>query len=289
MVDNKFVLLLGNGINRTIDNDKYSSDNLISRLANSLIDFDATKILKNVSFPLCFESICGLNLDKLTPQKLMLQIREHLNELNSKENELYKLIDIKKCLSIITTNYDLSIEHSLGLGKKTSAIKRNGGYKTVSESFTIFHIHGVIDNETHTQNICLGILGYNKFCRSLQSGIPSSFNNILKKINKYKKIFPVWVQSIFDNDVYIVGLNLGESEQDLWYLLTLRAFLISAGINIKNKIIYYDINPESKAGNLKAFYKGLFIDYKERIIKDKSEYKNEYVFILKDLFRSSSY
>lgn len=299
MVDNKFVLLLGNGINRTLEDDRYSSEKLLVYLVKTNSKFKCKQILEMTSFPLCFESICGATYPEKNSEDLMLTIMNYLKELSSTKNDLYKLIDINECYSIITTNYDLSIEHSLGLNKKTSSIRRNAGFKTENQGLIIYHIHGVINSKKHAKNICLGTVGYNKYCRSLQSGIPSQYNNICNDFVKYKAVLPEWAKTFFERDIHIVGLNLGESERDLWYILTLRSYLFLHGEKISNNIYFYDIidseadlKKEDKTKQVKikeiincnkAFYSGLNIKYIGKPLELRN-YKEEYEEIFKNLF-----
>lgn len=197
---------------------------------------------------------------------------------------------MSKCNNIITTNYDKAIEHNLFKGTiKEYKIKTNGGRKVIFGDTTIFHIHGTTRDEQY-KKICLGTIGYNKYLRSLQSGMPSTFKAIVDNYDKYISKLPDWAKLMFKEDVHIIGLNLSVSEKDLWYLLTLRAYLISAGLPIKNKIEYHDIVlKKEEISVLKQFYKGLSIEYKGRVLDKKQKYKSEYISILNEVFNQRSH
>lgn len=284
MVKREIVLLIGNGFNRTINDDYYSSENLLIHLAKNKKDFNCKEIIKKASFPLCFESIaCSEPSEKIND--LFDKIRNYLKRLDKTDNDIIRYIDLSKCKNIITTNYDYAIEFNLFKDKiKENKIRNNGGRKTVFGDTTIFHIHGTTGHEK-SQNICLGTIGYNKYLRSLQSGMPSTFKAIVDNYDKYISKLPGWAKLMLTDDVHIIGLNLSVSEKDLWYLLTLRAYLISAGLPIKNKIEYHDIVLQKEEITvLKQFYKGLSIEYKGRVLDMKQKYKSEYIFILNEIF-----
>lgn len=289
MVKRKVVLLIGNGFNRTINDDYYSSENLLIHLAENKKDFNCREIIKKASFPLCFESIACSEPSEKT-DVLFKKIRNYLKCLDRTDNDIIRYIELSKCKNIITTNYDYAIEYNLFKDKiEESKIRNNGGRKTVYGDTTIFHIHGTISYEQY-KKICLGTIGYNKYLRSLQSGMPSTFNKILKDYKKYLNKLPDWAQLMFTEDVHIIGLNLSMSEKDLWYLLTLRAYLISAGLSINNKIEYHDIVlKKEEISVLKQFYKGLSIEYKGRVLDKNHNYKSEYISILNKVFNPQSH
>lgn len=281
-----YSFLIGNGINRCIDN-KYSADNLIKNLDSENKEISECK--KPFPFPLLFESLTKQNKESV--KKHFKKINKFLKELNKIKNDIY--INNKELLLkanyIFTTNYDFSIEESLGLDVKKHLIKegnRNSGYKYQLEqgSAIIYHIHGDLK---HYKNICLGYLGYQKYQRSYFSHVKKDI--IKDKYNKERYI-PEKLKSFFEDDIYIIGLSLSECETILWDLLMIRKGLIESGKISENKIIYYDIlNQEvdiDKEKKLKVFYKSFYIDYECLHVlndNDENEYKEKYFSIFSEI------
>lgn len=281
-----YSFLIGNGINRCIDN-KYSADNLIKNLDSENKKIDECK----KPFPLLFESLTKQNNEDV--KKQFEKINNFLKELNKIKNDIYtknkKLL--LKANYIFTTNYDFSIEESLGLDVKKHLIigYRNSGFKYQLEqdSAIIYHIHGDLK---HYKNICLGYLGYQKYQRSFFSHVKKDI--IKDKYNKERYI-PEKLKSFFEDDIYIIGLSLSECETILWDLLMIRKGLIESKKISENKIIYYDIierkgrkqkNKEHKhEKNLKEFYKSFYIDYECSYVSKNIGYGKKYLSILKKI------
>lgn len=278
-----YSFLIGNGINRCIDN-KYSADNLIKNLDSENKKIDGC----NKPFPLLFESLTKQNIEDV--EKQFKKINDFLKKLNKIKNDIY--INNKELLLkanyIFTTNYDFSIEKSLGINKKfdSNIGQRNSGYKYQLEqgSAIIYHIHGDLN---HYGNICLGYLGYQKYQRSFFSHVKKDI--IKDKYNKERYI-PEKLKSFFEDDIYIIGLSLNECETILWDLLMIRKGLIESGKISENKIIYYDIlNQEidiDKEKKLKVFYKFFYIDCEcLRVLNDndENEYKEKYFSIFSEI------
>lgn len=278
-----YSFLIGNGINRCIDN-KYSADNLIKNLDSENKEISECK----KPFPLLFESLTKQNKESV--EKHFKKINNLLKGLNKTKNDIY--INNKELLLkanyIFTTNYDFSIEKSLGINKQSDSINggRNSGFKYQLEqdSVIIYHIHGDLN---HYGNICLGYLGYQKYQRSFFSHVKKDI--IKDKYNKERYI-PEKLKSFFEDDIYIIGLSLNECETILWDLLMIRKGLIESGKIRENKIIYYDIlNQEidiDKEKKLKEFYKSFYIDCEcLRVLndKDENEYKEKYFSIFSEI------
>lgn len=290
-----YSFLIGNGINRCIDN-KYSADNLIKNLDSENKEISECK--KPFPFPLLFESLTKQNKESVETH--FIKIKDLLKDLNKTKNDIY--INNKELLLkanyIFTTNYDFSIEESLGINKELDSIKgnRNSGFKYQLEqdSAIIYHIHGDLN---HYRNICLGYLGYQKYQRSFFSHVKKDI--IKDKYNKERYI-PEKLKSFFEDDIYIIGLSLNECETILWDLLMIRKGLIESGKINENKIIYYDIlNQEididiniyiENEKMLKEFYKSFYIDYECSYVlndnnenKKENEYKEKYFSIFSEI------
>lgn len=278
-----YSFLIGNGINRCIDN-KYSAANLIKNLDSENKKLDGCK----KPFPLLFESLTKQNKEDV--EKHFKKINNLLKDLNKTKNDIYTKNKelLLKANYIFTTNYDFSIEESLGLNVKNDSIRggKNSGFKYQLEqdSAIIYHIHGDLK---HYDNICLGYLGYQKYQRSYFSNVKKDI--IKDKYNKERYI-PEKLKSFFEDDIYIIGLSLSECETILWDLLMIRKGLIESGKIRENKIIYYDIlNQEidiDKEKKLKEFYKSFYIDCEcLRVLNDndENEYKEKYFSIFSEI------
>lgn len=278
-----YSFFIGNGINRCIDN-KYSADNLIKNLDSENKKIDECK----KPFPLLFEALTEQN--KGSVEKHFKKINDFLKKLNKIKNDIYTKNKelLLKANYIFTTNYDFSIEKSLGINKESDSINggKNSGYKYQLEqdSAIIYHIHGDLN---HYGNICLGYLGYQKYQRSFFSHVKKDI--IKDKYNKERYI-PEKLKSFFEDDIYIIGLSLNECETILWDLLMIRKGLIESGKINENKIIYYDIlNQEidiDKEKKLKEFYKSFYIDCEcLRVLNDndENEYKEKYFSIFNEI------
>lgn len=277
-------ILIGNGLNRC-EVDNISADDIISRLSN-----DCIKNETGLSFSLRFESL--INDKSLNIEHTFMKIRDELKILNKQDNEIYKRYKslFLKFDSIITTNYDFAIEHNIfdDNKQKTKAIGKNKGYEYISKDYKkIFHIHGDLK---HYSNFCLGFYGYQKYVRS-------SISNLKQNLNKYQndkdafikihKSLPESIYSLLVNDIYILGLNLYESELLLWNTLTIRKELIRLGVyeccnQLINKIVFYQSFVHDKQKEIKKFYGNFSIDSK--FIKlEKDNYKEFYMNALKEI------
>lgn len=282
----KKTLLIGNGPNRCIS-DSFSANVLINKLA----DIMNCENIKNVnkSFSFAFESIISINSDKDAVKNAFDFVVKELKTLNKTYNDIYTVLqkNLTKIDSIITTNYDFSIEYSIynDCKVKTEKIGRNKGFKySSSNNIDIYHIHGDCN---HPKNLCLGFLGYQKYNKS-------ALSNIKQKLDCYeagafellKKQLPESLYKILINDVYIIGLNLNECETLLWNILLIRKELIRYDVYEKNsisqnRIVLYAFNDDEREIN-NDYYKNLGIEYKNIIINDNN-YKEEYIKILESI------
>ncbi len=277
-------ILIGNGLNRC-EVDNISADDIISRLSN-----DCIKNETGLSFSLRFESL--INDRSLNIEDVFLKIRDELKILNKQDNEIYKHYKslFLEFDSIITTNYDFAIENNIFDNNKpqTKAIGKNKGYEYISKDYKkIFHIHGDLN---HYSNFCLGFYGYQKYVRS-------SISNLKQNLNRYQndkdafinihKSLPESIYSLLVNDIYILGLNLYESELLLWNTLTIRKELIRLGVfeccnQPINKIVFYQSYENEEPKEIKKFYSNFSID--SRFIKlEKNDYKGFYMNALKEI------
>jgi len=244
----KPVLLLGNGINNV--GKQYSWDDLINDLIKfvGLSDLDSS----NKPFPLFYEEIFLSNLknNKLEEDKLKDFISERVKRIEP--TVIHQKIVSSGFSDIITTNYDYTIENTLGFpGSKLSnnGIVKESLYSvfrhTQVSGTRIWHVHGEINVP---RTVLLGFEHYSGQLQQIRNYVVSGTEN------SYKVRFPAlmsrlknrtvennsWLDLIFTRDIHIVGLTLDFVESDLWWLITYRARRkLENKLKIGNSIFYY--------------------------------------------------
>ncbi len=257
-------ILLGNGINRCILSD-ISWGNLLEVIAR---EYDVN-LNRDVSFPMQFENIVNQILKKRkTPgDSIYVEVKEKISEplknaqlpLSAPHRAFTSAADC-----ILTTNYDFLLEQSLDADiaslpfyPRQSQNKYNLKNPFRAGGKEVFHIHGDI---LRTQSICLGYEHYAGTLQHLREAIARkkktgkeekpSIIRILEKSPSSgasdSSVTTAWAEKFFTDNVHIVGLGLSESEIDLWWLITYRAYLyysdrFGAKSLIRNTIVYHDI------------------------------------------------
>jgi len=208
---------------------------------------------------LTYPEIAELALLKRSPQeydkeskpyfmsKVVEKIKNHIENTSlSQKHENLARFAKEHWIPILTTNFDRNfLKTSCFDGKDLDSIDlywnkidtniKSNDYRTLKNAcfrpeslpeikdihseFAIWHIHGVIGKKSYP--LCLTNWDYFNFCAEI------------KKISKGKKYDDhkkdaTWVDILLDNDLIIMGLELGSQETDL------RAFL--AERNIRHKV-----------------------------------------------------
>lgn len=287
----KQTLLLGNGLNLLIDKDKWEWKNLLTRcLKQNFKLVGADK--KTVPYTHLYEDMY-LNA-KVANSTLELDVKkgiaDKLKELTDSQNE--KFNDIMQNLlsidfdDILTTNYDYSIEkyfnnvepppQSSGTRKeRIYSIRRNNVVEKGNTEKRIWHIHGEAEFPESM------MLGYDHYCGSiakiseyLKSGKSgeekienflegNKFHYIVRKIKFSQNVHDIkyrsWLDAIFLSDVHILGLGLGFSEIDLWWVLNKRYRYIKETFQHAPNNIYYYGNTSSDIKDMLEAY-GVNVD-----------------------------
>lgn len=164
--------------------------------------------------------------------------------------------------TIITTNYDYILEELLKDFYDKNEIGGNDSerkyslyrYRQMGE-IKIYHVHGEANVPS---SICLGYEHYAGIIEKMINDISRKTKTNTKdprildiiKNPTESKGDKTWAIKFFTMDIDIVGLSLYESEIDLWWLITYRAFLKfahSLGRKlINNKIRYHGIKSRDK-------------------------------------------
>jgi hypothetical protein len=243
----KKVLMLGNGINR-IDND-YSWNQLMQ----DLLSFAGLKPgeieFGNKPFPMLYEEI------------FMRWRAQHSGEESKMKREIARLIRFiksnalhRKALQldiqeILTTNYDYNLEATTHKGPKApdAYLVRSSKYaltrRKVIGKQNIWHIHGDCQSPG---NILLGYEQYAGYLQTIRNYVTVGlkFKHIYleplnRRLKEDRREVMTWVDHMFLNDVYILGLSMDFTEIHLWWLLNYRARIAAnPAYNIRNKVTY---------------------------------------------------
>ena len=183
--------------------------------------------------------------------------------------------------SILTTNYEYLIEKSLDASFSIDGIKRKNGDRYNLHSLntvagiSVYHIHGEIK---YVDSICLG---YEHYAGALQN-LRANYAVTDRDTNKLKihSILTtphektIWSDKFFIDNVHIIGLALSQSEIDLWWLLTYRAYLYHTNKDalsqyINNTIVYHHVSTLEDE-NMKYALEKLHVIYAFHKIPDTS-------------------
>lgn len=309
----KQTLLLGNGLNLLIDKDKWEWKKLLSSSLKDNCKLVGTD--KNtIPYTHLYEDIyLNAKVANITHElDVKKGIADKLMNLPDSQNKNFIEI-MQKLLSIdfndiLTTNYDYSVEsyfkdngfEQIGNDPKERiySIRRNDLFKNGNVEKRIWHIHG---EARFPESI---MLGYDHYCGSiakiseyLKSGKSANkkVGNLPKKIMasdkthyilkeiEYCKVDPAfgynsWLDSMFLSDVHILGLGLGFSEIDLWWVLNKRCRYINETLGQAPNNIYYYGYASSEIKDMLAVY-GVNV---ENVINQKLS-NNEWFFLYEDM------
>lgn len=256
-------LLIGNGLNRSLKHSISWSD-----LLKDIADEYHVPYNGSISMPLEFESIVNQYLDTLSypTDSVYLEIKKKIAEKMSytklPQNAIHCELASLPLHSLMTSNYDNLLEYAFDpdYSYKGSKNKKYLFDKTSTQNgIDFYHIHGHSDSP---KTICLGYEHYMGVVEKMRSNINSPDKNgtkmkkILNALLEPEKQRKTWDERFYTDNIGIIGLGLSESEVDLWWLITHRAYLYYSnyfGIRkvLKNRIIYYDMLDESKPEELK--------------------------------------
>lgn len=249
----KSSLLIGNGLNNCLKN-SISWRNLLEGIAKEYgVEYNG-----NISMPLEFECIVNqiLKHEKVPSPQIYRTIKEKVAEIvkGVKLGEdciHHRLLELP-IDAIMTTNYDNLLEYIYNSGYKYSGDKKNT-YRfdpiSIQKGVPFYHVHGFADVP---KTICLGYEHYMGVVEKIRSEINTEENNkdghmkIVLALNDRSRLKNTWYERFYTDNISIVGLGLTESEVDLWWLITHRAYLFYSNYHdvrkkLTNRITYYDI------------------------------------------------
>ncbi len=243
------VLLVGNGINA--DSPGYKWRDLISELVKRFAR--GKKVNQGTKpFPMLYEEIVLKSGDKVLREKAIKEfIAEKVQRIQP--TRIHDEIAKASFDTILTTNYDYSLETALGANGpklKNAGIIKETRYSLFRHSIVngtkLWHIHGEASSPASI------LLGYEQYCGYLQymrnyvvTGTGENYKHhhveaFRKRIRNREEMGVSWVDHFFVSDVYILGLTMDFVEMHLWWILTYRARAIRNGLlPIRNKVVFF--------------------------------------------------
>ena len=255
------VLLLGNGINRAFDGDSW--DKMLDKLKDrERFPMESKKYLMPMP----------LKAAMLTQNSLATKMRGIISK-NSSDDSSYSWAnfatankDLRDFLSslfslgfdyILTTNYSYENEAAL-LGKESvteNEIRKLQNHTinpkaqtkfllntfntciSGGKEFQIWHIHG---EARKPDSIIIGHYYYDRLLSRCIQYLDTTNREFKTSLSEHKPHqVNSWVEAFDWGDVYIIGLGLGFSETDLWWLLE------SKRIHKQGNVFYYTPIPKS--------------------------------------------
>ncbi len=270
-------LLIGNGLNRCSQKKNVEWNAVLYSILEHF-GFTDVKDIYFDSYPLKFEYIMNtINSDennsstpidnyRLAKEFVIKYLDDNLGNLHSEFSEAIKGLNLN---SILTTNYDLSIEKTFNTYKYTKTAREQ--FKSNSENrrlitnptstlshIRFYHVHGI---DAEPESICLGYEQYSMILSELRKRLTSDDSSGRDRIIMYLNnetparkedyINAEFETRFFDTNMAILGLGLEAQEIDIWWLLCYRAYLYYSNKDqarelIKNTITYYDVHPIRK-------------------------------------------
>jgi len=244
------VLFVGNSINR-YEKVSCSWDELLKNLFPEPTE-DISKAYGNT---MRYEYIdsnlkeSGFELKKKIAQKLSRPAKK----IRKKPESVHKTLMQLPFSSIITTNYDYSLEYSADPNFKPqyTTTEREYSFRRYQEAQgkRVYHIHGEV---AYPASILLGFEHYAGTLEKLRSAIVKSTSKALGGEHKFvlydvlNDLSPIgneWFYSFFTEDVYFLGFGFDASEQDIWWLLSYRKRFEREHPGLaKNRLVYLDMH-----------------------------------------------
>ena len=218
-------------------------------------------------------------------------IKKLCNAINRPwRNDVYDRLASMRNVNYLTTNYDLTIESYFPNVKHIGAevfynlysySSPEAGASSLYSQNNVWHIHGDV------RRLNSIILGYDHYCKEIsqiRSYLPQCISQFIR--SGWRKIVKQnfdeaewqsrsWIDLFFTENIYILGLALGFTEIDLWWLIDLWAHCKKQHL-VHNEIFYLDAIRNTASSCKPPFVKVLNdygIQYKSFVEK---EFKDAY-------------
>lgn len=254
------VLFVGNGINR-LEDISVSWDKLLEKLySEPTWDIsNALGMTMRYEYIDCYTEETGYQLKK----KIGDAIEGNARKISEKENSVHKQLMELPWESILTTNYDYSLEYSADANFKSvrTTAERDYSFRRYQEAGDrrVYHIHGECDRPS---SICLGFEHYAGMVEKMRGALVKSTEKELGNGHKFQLydvlsgLTPLpeeWYYKLFLQDVYFLGFGFDSSEEDIWWMLSYRKRLMKEYPNlIQNRLYVLETAGEAKDENSKA-------------------------------------
>lgn len=315
-------LLIGNGLNRCLP-DGIPWGNLLKNIADKYsVSYDP-----NITMPLEFERIVNEYLDSNPSidapasviHDIKCEIANIIGKVNLQEGAIHYRLNGLDLNGILTTNYDVLIEKAFdeeyiydGSTSKKYLFEKTGVVNTKQ----FYHLHGIANC---APSLCLGYEHYMGMVEHLRRNLNAKKNNISTEMAIKRILFEeepakeTWGELFYTSNIGIIGLELSESESDIWWLITHRASLyysdycsLRSDGRLSNTIVYYDILDEEKKDKPEDEEKRIYTEFakknKHKLLKNEhievktvaigsecKSYKEAYTLIIEDIRKNGMF
>jgi hypothetical protein len=242
--------LVGNGINRVGANGPSWQD-ILEELTSGVC-LKKLDSLTAIPFPLVFHELIGAHaLRGRTSRDLRGRVGNIIRKLRG--GPLHQALMNRKVAHVLTTNYDQSLESSVGevgpcttweVSEKYSLFRHR-----VAAGVRVWHIHGDVDP---ARSILMGYDHYSGALQRMRLYVKSEYHERKSPFKRGIRAFECdgkpysWVDVFLRDDVHILGLTLDYSEIDVWWLLTYKDHLRRHGGTV-GKTIYWSMQVQGDA------------------------------------------
>ena len=253
MAKTNITLFVGNGVNHA-DKTAISWNDLLMEISRE----DTKLISSELGMTLRYEYIDAVAEERsIEIKRTVAEITQaKATEITGKTNSIHRQIMGLPIKTILTTNYDYSLE--LSVDKRFAPVQttRERVYSFYRKQHiadkTIYHIHGEC---RYPNSICLGFEHYAGMLEKMRSRLVKS-TETPDKTNKFhlhdvltgiEQADEAWYYDFFRNDIIFLGFGVDPSEEDVWWLITYRRKLKEQYPDlIRNRLIYIDTIPIGK-------------------------------------------
>ena len=248
-------LIIGNSINR-VGRSGPSWQSLLEDLAATLGVSTSTEFLAHKPFPLFFDCLAlqGRSQGFRRSEEVKAIVAQQIGRLTPGKYHT-QLMNLRP-RHVLTTNYDLTLEHAASSSPARSGRDVSGKYnlfrRRIVGDTAVWHLHGCVD-EPRTI-----VLGYDHYAGSIERmrgylkreyhGIRAPFKRGIVELEAEPNYS--WIDVFLRDDMHIVGLGLDFAEIDLWWAIYYKASLRSRGKAVGETHYYVFVDKEPSSAEL---------------------------------------